>query len=182
MGAIRCFYLRRMDVVMVPWPTQEVHRSTLSNVGRPRLLLVDPEVPAPRVTDVLEDWVRLPANDEDVQARVATLAARSESSTNGRPRLDADGVLRYDRELVPLPPLEARLASVLLERFASVVSREGLGRAGWPDGPPGRNALDVHMVRLRRRVQPLGLTIRTVRGRGYLLAASGCGQKEVSTP
>ena len=83
---------------------------------------------------------------------------------------------------MPLPPLEARLASVLLERFASVVSRDGLGRAGWPDGPPGRNALDVHMVRLRRRVQPLGLTIRTVRGRGYLLAASGWGQKEVSTP
>jgi hypothetical protein len=182
MGAIRCFYGRRMDVVMVPWPTQEVHRSTLSSVRRPRLLLVDPDVPAPRVTDVLEDWVRLPANDEDVQARVATLAARSESAGSRRPGLDADGVLRYDGELVPLPPLEARLASVLLERFASVVSRDGLGRAGWPDGPPGRNALDVHMVRLRRRVQPLGLTIRTVRGRGYLLAASGSGQKEVSTP
>jgi DNA-binding response OmpR family regulator len=171
-----------MDVVMVPWPTQEVHRSTLSSVRRPRLLLVDPGVPAPRVTDVLEDWVRLPANDEDVQARVATLAARSESAVSGRPGIDGDGVLRYEGELVPLPPLEARLASVLLERFASVVSRDGLGRAGWPDGPPGRNALDVHMVRLRRRVQPLGLTIRTVRGRGYLLAASGWGQKEVSTP
>jgi DNA-binding response OmpR family regulator len=171
-----------MDVVMVPWPTQEVHRSTLSSVRRPRLLLVDPGVPAPRVTDVLEDWVRLPANEEDVQARVATLAARSESVASGRPGLDADGVLRYDGELVPLPPLEARLASVLLERFASVVSRDGLGRAGWPDGPPGRNALDVHMVRLRRRIHPLGLTIRTVRGRGYLLAKSGWGQKDVPSP
>jgi DNA-binding response OmpR family regulator len=171
-----------MDVVMVPWPTQEVHRSTLSSVRRPRLLLVDPGVPAPRVTDVLEDWVRLPANEEDVQARVATLAARSESVASGRPGLDADGVLRYDGELVPLPPLEARLASVLLERFASVVSRDGLGRAGWPDGPPGRNALDVHMVRLRRRIHPLGLTIRTVRGRGYLLAKSAWGQKDVPSP
>ncbi|MEP6661192.1 MAG: helix-turn-helix domain-containing protein [Acidimicrobiales bacterium] len=169
-----------MDVVMVPWPTQEVHRSTLSSVRRPRLLLVDPDVPAPRVTDVLEDWVRLPANDEDVQARVATLAARSESSTNGRPGLDADGVLRYDGELVALPPLEARLASLLLERFAAVVSRDGLGRAGWPEGPPGRNALDVHMVRLRRRVQPLGLSIKTVRGRGYLLAGSSSGAKGVT--
>src|SRR5258706_11393613 len=99
MGAIRCFYGRRMDVVMVPWPTQEMHRSTLSSVRRPRLLLVDPDVPAPRVTDVLEDWVRLPANDEDVQARVATLAARSESEVSRRPGLDADGVLRYEGEL-----------------------------------------------------------------------------------
>jgi len=29
--------------------------------------------------------------------------------------------------------------------------------------------LDVHIVRLRRRLAPLGLVIRTVRSRGYLL-------------
>ena len=42
-------------------------------------------------------------------------------------------------------------------------------RAGWPKGAPGRNALDVHVLRLRRRLAPLGLAIRTVRVRGYLL-------------
>jgi DNA-binding response OmpR family regulator len=29
--------------------------------------------------------------------------------------------------------------------------------------------LDVHVLRLRRRVAPIGLVIRTVRSRGYLL-------------
>ena len=34
---------------------------------------------------------------------------------------------------------------------------------------PTRNALDVHVLRLRRRIAPLGLEIRTVRSRGYLM-------------
>ena len=36
---------------------------------------------------------------------------------------------------------------------------------------PGRNALDVHVLRLRRRIAPLALSIKTVRSRGYLLEA-----------
>jgi DNA-binding response OmpR family regulator len=40
---------------------------------------------------------------------------------------------------------------------------------------PTRNALDVHVLRLRRRIAPLGLEIRTVRARGYLLQAAANG-------
>ena len=57
----------------------------------------------------------------------------------------------------------------LVGRFGAVVSRDQLARAGWPEGAPGRNALDVHVLRLRRRISPLGLAIKTVRSRGYLL-------------
>ncbi len=60
-----------------------------------------------------------------------------------------------------------------------VVSREMLANSGWPDGAPGRNALDVHVLRMRRRLAPLGLVIRTVRSRGYLLEASEFGQARV---
>ena len=70
---------------------------------------------------------------------------------------------------VSLPPVEHRLTAALLDRYRAVVSRESLARAGWPEGIPGRNVLDVHIVRLRRRLAPLGLAIRTVRSRGYLL-------------
>ena len=49
-----------------------------------------------------------------------------------------------------------------------------------PEGAPGRNALDVHMLRLRRRLSPLRLSIRTVRSRGYLLEASGFSQQKVA--
>jgi DNA-binding response OmpR family regulator len=85
------------------------------------------------------------------------------------PSLDEDGVLRVSDRWVSLPPVEARLAAALLHRYGAVVSREALARAGWPAGSPGRNALDVHVLRLRRRLAPLALAIRTVRSRGYLL-------------
>ena len=65
----------------------------------------------------------------------------------------------------------AFLMSALLERMGAVVSREQLAKSGWPRGAPGRNALDVHMLRLRRRIAPVGLAIKTVRSRGYLLEA-----------
>ena len=70
-----------------------------------------------------------------------------------------------------LPPVEGRLARVLIDRLGAVVSRDALTRAGWPDGAPGRNALDVHVLRLRRRLATVELAIRTVRSRGYLLEA-----------
>ena len=76
-----------------------------------------------------------------------------------------------DGRWVSLPPVEARLMGALLDRFGAVVSREQLAKAGWPRGAPGRNALDVHMLRLRRRISPIGLAIKTVRSRGYLLEA-----------
>ena len=68
-----------------------------------------------------------------------------------------------------LSPVEQALTRALLERFGAVVTRDDLAARAWPDGAPTRNALDVHVRRLRRRLAPLGLEIRTVRSRGYLL-------------
>src|SRR5205823_996442 len=39
----------------------------------------------------------------------------------------------------------------------------------WVAAGAPESALDVHVLRLRRRLAPLGLEIRTVRSRGYLL-------------
>jgi len=96
-------------------------------------------------------------------------AVRACCSSSRAPALDADGVVRHRGDWTSLPPVEARIARVLLDRSGAVVSRESLARAGWPDGAPGRNALDVHVLRLRRRLSTVGLAIRTVRSRGYLL-------------
>jgi DNA-binding response OmpR family regulator len=157
-----------MDVALVRWPAEEPRRVALRASGHPRLLLVEGG-PPPLVEDVLEDWLRVPAPQEDVQARVDALRRRSERQPAEEPHLDDDGVVRVGDKWVSLPPVEARLAAALLGRFGAVVSRDALSRAGWPAGSPGRNALDVHMLRLRRRLAPLALAIRTVRSRGYLL-------------
>ena len=127
---------------------------------------------APASDDDLEDWIRVPASEDDLRARVDGLRRRVESQEVPSPDLDEDGVLRLGGSWVSLPPVEARLMAALLDRYGAVVSRDALARAGWPSGAPGRNALDVHMLRLRRRLGPLELAIRTVRSRGYLLERS----------
>jgi DNA-binding response OmpR family regulator len=173
-----------MDVTMLRWPEEESRRSRISLAGEPRLLLVPDGQEPPPVHDCLEDWIRVPAAENEVRARVDALAVRSQAhTTNGNghngsnghspaptgPELDDFGVLRVNGAWVALPPLEARLAEALLERLGAVTSRDLLIRAGWPTGAPGRNALDVHVLRLRRRLTPVGLAIRTVRSRGYLM-------------
>ncbi len=155
------------------WPAEQGRRAELALAGRLRLLLVEDGAPPPPTVDELEDWIRVPADEEDVRARVDGLRRRLQARVGPVPDLDEDGVLRVAARWVSLPPVESRLMAALLQRYGGVVSRAALGRAGWPDGAPGRNALDVHMLRLRRRVGPLDLAIRTVRSRGYLLERLG---------
>ena len=160
-----------MEVVLVRWPAEADRRGRLRETATPRLLLVE-EGPPPAPDDCLEDWIRVPAEDTDVRARIEGLSVRiGRHESPDVPDLDHDGVLRFSGSWVSLPPVEARLTAALVERFGAVVGREALARAGWPDGAPGRNALDVHVLRLRRRLATVGLSIKTVRSRGYLMEA-----------
>ena len=137
-------------------------------MGAPRLLLIDSETPPPLCHEPEEDWVRLPARHDDIRARREALAARSRSA-GVVPQIDDWGVLRLHSTRVALPPIEARLARMLLDAYQSVVTRNVLVAAGWPGETPARNALDVRIMRLRRRIASAGLNIRTVRSQGYLL-------------
>ena len=68
---------------------------------------------------------------------------------------------------------DARVAHALQDEWDAArliqVGRDVLARRAWPEGVPTRNALDVHILRFRRRIAALGLELRTVRSRGYLL-------------
>jgi DNA-binding response OmpR family regulator len=164
-----------MDVVVVRWPSEADRRARLQEQGLPRLLLVDEGHPPPQPEDCLEDWIRVPADEGDVRVRIDGLAFRADHHADDLPDLDPDGVLRFASTWVSLPPVEARLTRALVDRFGAVVGREALANAGWPDGAPGRNALDVHVLRLRRRLTAVGLSIKTVRSRGYLMEAATKG-------
>lgn len=157
------------DVSVLRWPSDRRERERLARIGRARLLVVDVDAAPPVAADPLEDWVRASATDLDRHARMEGLRLRLERTLEMVPELDDDGVIRFGERWAPLPPVEARLTEALLGRFGAVVSRDDLARAGWPEGAPGRNALDVHVLRLRRRLEPVRLAIRTVRSRGYLL-------------
>jgi DNA-binding response OmpR family regulator len=164
-----------MEVALLRWPAEVARRRDLIERRAPRLLLVEDGAVPPDCDDCIEDWVRVPATELEVRLRVSGLSRRAGNHVPLTPSLDRDGVLRSGGTWVPLPPVEARLTTALLDRFGGVVSRDHLAGAGWPGGAPGRNALDVHVLRLRRRIGPLGLAIRTVRSRGYLMEFGGAG-------
>lgn len=169
------------DIVLLHWPAEQSRLDEMRVKGTPRLVLVDVgQQPPPPTGDPCEDWVRLPADASDIHARIATLRLRAEDVAQDQPELDDNGVVRFGVATQTLPPLESRLMSALLDRYGAVVSRERLMTAGWPGTDPGRNALDVHMLRLRRRLTPLGLAVKTVRSRGYMLFASDSVQQAVS--
>jgi DNA-binding response OmpR family regulator len=169
-----------MDVVLVRWPDDGDRRELLIAEGVPRLLLLRDGAEVPGSPDCLEDWIRVPADERELRARVDALRQRSLFHSNDQPAIDEHGVLRYGGRWVSLPPVEARLTMAMLDRFGSVVSRDALSKAGWPNnGIGGRNALDVHVLRLRRRLDTVGLAIRTVRARGYLLEAASASRRSM---
>jgi hypothetical protein len=163
---------RSSDVRFVRWPAESVRRTQLEQLRVPRLLLVSEGAEAPVSTDPLEDWIRLPAYREDVAVRIRQLRRRAAAYV--APTVDEHDILRIDGRWLALTSVEARLVHVLLAAVGEVVSREALLAAGWPDAPtPRRNALDLQILRLRRRIAPLRLTIQTVWGRGYMLELAG---------
>jgi DNA-binding response OmpR family regulator len=161
-----------MDVEIVRWPSERPRLHELRDAGSPRLVLVAASARAPMPTDDLEDWVRLPATDEDVRLRVEVLRGRVQRGRTEVPVLEPDGVLRFRGAKTPLAPMEIRLVEVFLARYGAVVGRDRLVAAGWPGERIDRNVLDVHILRMRRRLDPLGLIIVNVRNRGYMLDAT----------
>lgn len=158
------------------WPIDEAERVELAGRRIPRLLLIDARANPPHCTDVIEDWIRMPADRADIDARVQGLRARAQQLMPQLPIFDTDGRVRFREANAHVSRLQERLLSPLIEQFGVVVSRETLIESGWGGGETDRNTLDVQIVRLRRRIAPLGLEIGTVRSRGYLLTSRGRGR------
>jgi hypothetical protein len=157
-------------VAVVKWPSERPLLEHLVGLGLPRLLLVAEDADPPYVDDLLEDWLRLPADDRDVQARLSSLRRRA--GLGDAPVFDSACRLTYRGAWAPLSPIEYALATLLVERFGRLVSDEELVVRAWTGSPPGGAALRVHLTRLRRRIAPVGLEIRTIRSRGHVMQAT----------
>jgi DNA-binding response OmpR family regulator len=167
-----------VEVAVIRWPGDEEKRASMLASQQPHLLLVE-SGPPPIAVALIEDWIRVPAPAVDIEARLESLRCRSSQAAlpepgHPSPRLGADGILRFRDSWVSLSPLEVRLVSALMTRPDTVVTRQALIESGWPLGGEGRpnprrNALDAHMLRLRQRLPAVGLTVRTIRSRGYML-------------
>ncbi|KPI09519.1 winged helix-turn-helix domain-containing protein [Streptomyces sp. NPDC059340] len=155
-------------VKFVRWPAEASIRNHLRKEGIPCLLVVEGGAQPPICTDVSEDWIRAPISHQDVQARVRALQQR----TYGRkvPVLDSTGVLYFRNKTVTVSNAQVELMEKFIEHYEEVVYRAELEQQLAKRVPaPTRNSLDLHIMRLRRRISMVNLSIRTVWGRGYML-------------
>lgn len=156
------------SVAVVAWPDADGRLDELRRLGLPRLVLVAAGDDAPVGGDDVEDWVRLPADDRDVRARLHHLRLRSQAHP-ARPLLDGAGRLIVGGRWVPVSRTEERLAAPLVERFGTVVPYDDLMAAGWPQGGADRALLRPRISGLRRRVRLVGLELLSVRDVGHVL-------------
>jgi hypothetical protein len=153
-------------VALVRWPEDARTVNALRAAGTPRLLVVAPDSPAPESLECDEDWVRLPTSDEDMRVRMQNVAHRATRHIHG-PALDGDGRIRFRGRWVGLSDTEEAVARVLATRFGQVVDTDTLANVVVP--ALSANAVRIQIMRLRARLSVLGLELRTVRSRGYVL-------------
>jgi len=152
-------------VVVVAWPEHAARAADLARTRTPHLFLVQAGGEPPETTDDLSAWIRVPAIERDIQAKIVELRSRASVT---RPILGDHGVLWRGTRWVALSPIEARLAAAFIARPGRVLSRARLEKTGWPDGQPSERSVDARIKALRRRVAPMGFRIHTVRGQGYI--------------
>jgi DNA-binding response OmpR family regulator len=162
------------QVATIRWPDQGSLRDRRIARGEPCLLLIEPDIAVPETDAFLEDWTLTTASPIELKARREALLRRvaalpDDTSRNTNPTFDLDDVLRVgDRSLI-LAPIEVRLLRVFLASPGSVLSRDTLTSAVWPDGAPRSNSFGVRLAHLRKRLTPLGLSILTFPNHGYML-------------
>jgi DNA-binding response OmpR family regulator len=110
------------------------------------------------------------------RARVLTRRANARSGDTlslGRLRMDVSAKRLFaGDEALEISAREWSVLEYLLGRPGKVVSKEQIlqGIAGW-DETLSENAVEVYVSRLRGKLEPVGVRVRTVRGFGYLLEA-----------
>ncbi|MGZ8155897.1 MAG: response regulator [Burkholderiales bacterium] len=123
-----------------------------------------------------DDYMIKPFDLPELEARVRALIRRGQSGggsvlTHGPLTLDTAGRrATLGGEALDLSARELGVLEVLMMRSGRVVNKEQLAEQlyGW-DEEVGPNAIEVYVHRLRRKLEPAGVNIRTIRGLGYLL-------------
>lgn len=127
-----------------------------------------------------DDYLTKPFSFAELQLRIENLLHRGRGASQRVTELSAGDLLmdlvghRVTRngQHIPLQPKEFQLLRHLLEHRGQVVSRTLLFEAVWDyHFDPRTNVIDVHIAKLRRKLEADGRTplIETVRGAGYVV-------------
>ena len=126
-----------------------------------------------------DDYLTKPFAPDEMVARVEVLLRRRQVPAESRLRvadLELD-LVRHDAsrngQPLALLPTEFRLLEFLMRNSGQVLTRTMIFETVWGfHFDPGTNVIDVHIGRLRRKIDKAGQSplIHTVRGSGYMLA------------
>ena len=177
-----------LDLMLPGLSGTEVCKRVRATSGVPIIMLTAKEEEVDRIVGLelgADDYVTKPFSPREVAARIRAVLRRGTdtASNGGDPPVEAAGVRvdtdRYEVTVrgtaVPLRPKEFALLELLVRNAGRVLTREVLINRIWgADYVGDTKTLDVHVKRLRQRIEPdpsAPELIRTVRGVGYRFAA-----------
>jgi DNA-binding response OmpR family regulator len=130
-----------------------------------------------------DDYLVKPFALGELEARSRALMRRADEPARwrniGALRFDPAGKHAYaGEEPIVLTARELSILGLLVEHAGKVVAKETLFRAVFPSGTDAApNALEVRVSRLRSKLGPAGVTVRSVRGVGYRLEEAPGGDQ-----
>ncbi len=126
-----------------------------------------------------DDYLVKPFAQEELEARIRALIRRRATPTPpqlafGQLTLDlAKREARIAGERIELTPREWAITELFVTQPGVALAKERMMQSlsSWDD-TLSANALEVYISRLRAKLEPAGLRIRTVRGFGYMLVGN----------
>jgi two-component system OmpR family response regulator len=123
-----------------------------------------------------DDYMTKPFDVREFEARVRSLLRRQAGLRSSLVSLGPVSLDLTTRQFavqgtpIDLPPRERALLELLVMRAGKVVTKEAIVQSVTSlEDSLSDNAIEQYVSRLRRRLHPHGIALRTVRGIGYLL-------------
>lgn len=122
-----------------------------------------------------DDYLVKPFDFRELEARVRALLRRGQGfssslTVHGNTEFDRSrGTVTVDGRTVMLPNREFRVLEIFLGNLDRILTKDDIaGQLYGFDDPPGPNAIELYVARLRKKLAGASVSIRTVRGMGYV--------------